>query len=97
MDVMVPLASLPTEMSGRNWMTRRLLLDAIRNDPGVDERQLYHAATQLAVHLGDLRYCHQCGHQALYKAAPTREKADEWLNQRLSAPFHGDANDHLYQ
>jgi homoserine O-acetyltransferase/O-succinyltransferase len=37
------------------------------------------------------------GNQALYKAAPTREKADQLLNQRLSAPFHGDANDHLYQ
>jgi len=24
---------LPTEMSGRNWMTRRLIIDSIRNDP----------------------------------------------------------------
>ena len=37
------------------------------------------------------------GNQALYKAAPTREKADQLLNQRLSAPFRGDANDLLYQ
>ena len=37
------------------------------------------------------------GNQALYKAAPTREKADELLNQRLSAPFSADANDVLYQ
>ena len=37
------------------------------------------------------------GNQALYKAAPTREKADQLLDQRLSAPFRGDANDHLYQ
>jgi homoserine O-acetyltransferase len=35
------------------------------------------------------------GNQALQKAAPTREKADQLLNQRLSAPFHGDANDLL--
>ena len=34
MDIAVPMASLPTEMSGRNWMMRRLLVDAIRNDPG---------------------------------------------------------------
>ena len=27
------LASLPTEMSGRNWMMRRLIIDSIRNDP----------------------------------------------------------------
>jgi homoserine O-acetyltransferase len=37
------------------------------------------------------------GNQGLYRAAPTREKADQLLNQRLSAPFRGDANDHLYQ
>ena len=37
------------------------------------------------------------GNQALYKAAPTRERADQLLNERLSAPFRGDANDHLYQ
>ena len=37
------------------------------------------------------------GNQGLYKAAPTREKADQLLDQRLTAPFRGDANDHLYQ
>jgi homoserine O-acetyltransferase len=37
------------------------------------------------------------GNQALYKAAPTREKADLLLDQRLGAPFPADANDHLYQ
>src|SRR5262245_26563947 len=38
-----------------------------------------------------------CGNQALYQAAPTRAKPDEVVNRRLSAPFPGDANDHLYQ
>ncbi|MSQ21143.1 MAG: hypothetical protein EXR39_16745 [Betaproteobacteria bacterium] len=37
------------------------------------------------------------GNQALFKAAPNREKADQLLNQRLNASFVGDANDHLYQ
>ena len=37
------------------------------------------------------------GNQALFKAAPTREKADQWLDQRLKGQFNGDANDHLYQ
>src|SRR5436309_2357017 len=30
-------------------------------------------------------------------AAPTREKADQLLDQRLAAPFPADANDVLYQ
>src|SRR5438045_9308555 len=33
MDVAVPMACLPTEMSSRNWMLRRLITDSIRNDP----------------------------------------------------------------
>jgi len=33
MDIAVPMASLPTEMSGRNWIMRRLIIDSIRNDP----------------------------------------------------------------
>ena len=37
------------------------------------------------------------GNQALFAAAPTREKADQLLNQRLASPFTADANDVLYQ
>src|SRR5262245_36933426 len=33
MDALVPMASQPTEMSSRNWMMRRMLIDAVRNDP----------------------------------------------------------------
>ena len=37
------------------------------------------------------------GNWSYYKAAPTREKADQLLDQRLNAKYSGDANDHLYQ
>jgi len=97
MDVAVPMASLPTEMSGRNWMMRRLLTESIRNDPEwmngnytKQPRSLQLASVFFAVGTNG-------GNQGLFKAAPTREKADQLLNQRLSAPFRGDANDHLYQ
>ena len=97
MDIAVPMASLPTEMSGRNWMLRRLILDSIRNDPewknGNYSRPLRSA--QFASVFYNLAT--NGGNQALYKAAPTREKADEILNQRLSATFGADANDVLYQ
>ncbi len=33
MDALMPLASLPTQVSGRNRVWRRTLIDAIRNDP----------------------------------------------------------------
>ena len=33
MDALMPLASLPTQVAGRNRVWRRLIIDAIRNDP----------------------------------------------------------------
>jgi homoserine O-acetyltransferase len=36
MDALVPMASLPGPMSGRNWMMRRMLIDAVRTDPAWD-------------------------------------------------------------
>jgi homoserine O-acetyltransferase len=34
MDALMPLGSLPTQISGRNRIWRRVVIDAIRNDPG---------------------------------------------------------------
>ncbi len=33
MDGLVPLASVPTQIAGRNRMWRKMILDSIRNDP----------------------------------------------------------------
>ena len=97
MDVAVPMASLPTEMSGRNWMMRRLIIDSIRNDPewmnGNYTSQL--GSAQFASVFYGLGT--NGGNQRLFKDAPTREKADQLLDLRMKAPFTGDANDHLYQ
>src|SRR5262245_19041708 len=97
MDVAVPMASLPTEMSGRNWLMRRLIIDSIRNDPEwmggnytKQPRSLQFASVFYSIATNGGNWGH-------YKAAPTREKADQLLDQRLKAPLTGDANDHLYQ
>ena len=97
MDIAVPMASLPTEMASRNWMLRRLIVDSIRNDPewkNGDYAEQPKSARFASAFFG---IATSGGNQALYAAAPTREKADQLLDQRLSAPFRGDANDHLYQ
>jgi len=97
MEVAVPMASLPTEMASRNWMTRRLIIDSIRNDPewmnGNYTRQP-RSAQFASVFFG---IATSGGNQGLHKAAPTREKADQLLDSRLKAPFPADANDVLYQ
>ena len=97
MDALVPMASMPTEMSSRNWMMRRLITDSIRNDPewmnGAYTKQP-RSAQFASVFFG---IATNGGSQAYFRAAPTREKADALLDQRLRAPFRGDANDILYQ
>ena len=97
MDIAVPMASLPTEMSSRNWMLRRLIVDSIKNDPewmGGNYTKQPKSLQFASVFFG---IATNGGNQALFKAAPTRARADQILNQRLTAPFAGDANDHLYQ
>jgi homoserine O-acetyltransferase len=97
MDVAVPMASLPTEMSSRNWMLRRLIIDSIRNDPewmNGNYTKQPRSAQFASVFFG---IATNGGNLALYKAAPTREKADQLLDERLTGRFTADANDVLYQ
>ena len=96
-DALVPMASQPTEMSSRNWMMRRLIIDSIRSDPdwkGGDYIEQPKSARTASVFyaLGT-----NGGNIALQKAAPTRAAADKLLDARLAAPFPLDANDVLYQ
>lgn len=97
MDIAVPMASLPSEMSGRNWMMRRLLVDSIRTDPEYMDGN--YAKQPRSLQLASVFYATGTngGNQGLYKLAPTREKADALIDQRLKGPFAGDANDHVYQ
>jgi homoserine O-acetyltransferase len=97
MDVAVPMASLPTAMSGRNWIMRRMIIDAIRNDPEWKGGEYTTPPRGFQVASVFYGFATSGGNQALQAAASTREKADALLDLRLSAPFRGDANDHLYQ
>jgi homoserine O-acetyltransferase len=97
MDALAPMAAQPTAMSSRNWMMRRLIIDTIRSDPDwkdgnytTQPRALKAAAVFFGVATSG-------GTLAYQKLAPTREKADKLLDERLAAPFTADANDTLYQ
>jgi len=97
MDALVPMACQPTEMSGRNWMMRRMLIDAVRKDPDWKCGDYVAQPGALRVAAAFFGVATIGGSQAYYKAAPTREKADKLLDDRLAAPFTADANDYLYQ
>jgi len=97
MDALVPMASQPTEMSARNWMMRRMLVESIRQDPAYQggnyttqpaSLRLANVMFGIATSGGTLNY------QA---AAPTSALADKLVEARLAAPSPGDANDFIYQ
>ena len=97
MDAAVPMAATPAEMSSRNWMTRRLIIDSIKNDP--DWKNGEYTTQPKSAQFASVFFgiATSGGDQALYKAAPTRAKADALLDARLKAPYTLDANDALYQ
>ena len=96
MDTLVPMASQPVEVSSRNWMMRRLVIDSIRNDPEWNNGN--YTSQPRSARFASVFYsvASTGGTLALQKMAPTREAADKLLDARLAAPFPLDANDVLY-
>ena len=74
----------PVEIAGRNWITRRMMIDAIRNDPEWNGGNYTKQPRSLQAAASVLQYRHQWRHAGAYKAAPTQEKADQLVNQRLA-------------
>jgi homoserine O-acetyltransferase len=96
MDALVPMAAQPTAMASRNWMLRRTMIEAIRQDPDYNDgnytrqpraMKLATVFFGIATSGGTLRY---------QKVAPTRELADKLVDARLAAPMTADANDFLW-
>jgi homoserine O-acetyltransferase/O-succinyltransferase len=97
MDALVPMASQPTEMSARNWMMRRMLIDAIRKDPAWNEGNYTTQPPSLRMANAFYGIATSGGTLAWQAQAPTREAADRLVDAREAAPFAADANDFLYQ
>ena len=97
MDIAIPMASSPIEISGRNWILRRLITDSIRNDPTWLNGEYKQQPKSLQFASVFYSLATNGGSQNIQKNAPTREKADQYLNDKLNAKSTADANDHLYQ
>ena len=97
MDFLLPLASLPAEIAGRNRMMRKMIMDAIRDDPAwmnggyVNQPPGLVAAMHLQIMMTSCPLQWQ-------KEAPTRLEADAFLAERINAQAAVlDANDMVYQ
>jgi homoserine O-acetyltransferase len=96
MDALMPLASLPTQVSGRNRVWRRLIIDAIRNDPGWQggEYATQPAALRTAIEMTWLVGSNPVLRQ---QEAPTRAQADAVIDAYVGEHSKSDdANDILY-
>jgi homoserine O-acetyltransferase len=97
MDALVPMASQPTPMASRNWMLRRMMIEMIRSDPDWNGGNYTSQPRSLRLASVFFSIATSGGTLAYQKLAPTREKADKLLDERLAAPAPADANDFLYQ
>jgi len=97
MDALMPLASLPVQIAGRNRMMRRMIIDSLRNDPEWKGGEYTAPPRGLASAVYTLLFMVSSPLQ-WQKAAPTREAADRFFDEQVQARLRGvDANDMLYQ
>src|ERR1700722_2610632 len=96
MDVAVPMASQPTAMAARNWMLRRIMLDAIRNDPGYKGGNYSSQPRTMKYAVAAFRIASAGGTLGYQTLAPTAPKADKLVDNLLAMP-DTDANDLIYQ
>ena len=96
MDALMPLGCLPTQISGRNRAWRRVVIDAIRNDPqwkgGSYESQPPGLRTALS-----MIYVMSSNPVLRQNESPTLAAADDALDRYLAQRLRdADANDVLY-
>ena len=96
MDALMPLASLPTQISGRNRVWRRTVIDAIRNDPAWKDGEYATEPPSLrtAIEMLWLMGSNPVLRQA---EAPTLAQADQVIDTYVEESLKTqDANDVLY-
>src|SRR5437660_9662400 len=96
MDALMPLASLPTQISGRNRAWRRIIIDAIRNDPSWKGGEYKTQPPGLRT-AAEMLWFMSSNPVLRQKEAPTLAKTDEVLDKFVEQILKtDDANDVLY-
>jgi homoserine O-acetyltransferase len=96
MDALMPLASLPTQVAGRNRVWRRLVSDAIRHDPDWQGGE-YHAQPQALRTALQMIWLMGSNPPLRQQEAPTLADADRVIDHYVEEGFRTqDANDILY-
>ncbi|HZT76264.1 MAG TPA: alpha/beta fold hydrolase [Vicinamibacterales bacterium] len=97
-DGLVPLASVPTQIAGRNRVMRTMIMDSITKDPAYrngDYTEEPHEGLVGAVNILMMMTSSPIG---WHKSGPTRDAADAWYENQIKTRVAAtDANDMLYQ
>jgi homoserine O-acetyltransferase/O-succinyltransferase len=95
MDALVPIASQPIAISGRNWLSRRIAIEAIRNDPDYNGGNYTTKPTHY-IRTAPFGALMTESAVRLQEMAPTREAAEALYQKWMAEVARGDANDQLY-
>lgn len=96
MDASMPLACLPVQIAGRNRTMRKMIIDAIRGDPGWNHGE-YTTQPQGMKTVADVFLFMVSSPLQMQKNFPTRDAADDFLEKFVQSRTAAmDANDTLY-
>ncbi|HKC17838.1 MAG TPA: alpha/beta fold hydrolase [Steroidobacteraceae bacterium] len=97
MDALLPLASLPVQISGRNRVWRRTISDAIRNDPEWHDGEYTRQPPSLRT-AEEISFFMGSNPLLRWQQMPDRSTSDAVLDAAVAAELKtDDANDTLYQ
>jgi homoserine O-acetyltransferase/O-succinyltransferase len=97
MDALMPLASLPTQISGRNRVWRRVIIDAIRFDPDWRSGGYTSQPPSLRV-AAEMLFFMSSNPPLRQQQMPTIAQSDSVLDSAVESSMKSiDANDTLYQ
>ena len=97
-DGLVPLASAPTQIAGRNRVMRTMIMESIRRDPAYMNGEYTDEPREGLIGALNLLLMMTSSPIGWQQSGPTRDAADQWYaNQIQTRLAHTDANDMLYQ
>ncbi len=97
-DGLVPLASVPTQIAGRNRIMRTMIMDSITHDPAWRGGEYTEQPRQGLTGAINLLMMMTSSPIGWHKSGPTRDAADAYYADQMKSRFAAnDANDMLYQ
>jgi homoserine O-acetyltransferase/O-succinyltransferase len=96
MDALMPLASAPVEIAGRNRMFRAMIIQAIRSDPDWNNGEYTKPPLNGLVAAEYAMWMMTSSAMQLHKTNPTHQQSDTAVTRLRTSAARVDANDMLY-